>query len=92
MRLGARIFGGFDLESYSAVEAVKQATVPIIFFHGETDDFVPAEMSKENFDACASRKAFITTPGAGHGLCYPVDPNGYLKALRDFFGPELSPK
>ena len=92
VRLGARIFGGFDLESYSAVEAVKQATVPIIFFHGETDDFVPAEMSKENFDACASRKAFITTPGAGHGLCYPVDPNGYLKALRDFFGPELSPK
>lgn len=90
VRLGARIFGGFDLEELSAAEAVTQATVPVIFFHGKDDVFVPAEMSQENYDACASRKALITTPGAGHGLCYPVDPDGYLKALRDFFGPELS--
>ena len=92
VRLGAMVFGGFDPERYSAREAAKTATVPIIFFHGETDDFVPYEMSKENFDACTSRKMLITTPGAGHGLCYPVDPKGYLQALRDFFGPELSAK
>ena len=90
VRLGARIFGGFDLEAYSALEAVKTASVPIIFFHGEADDFVPYEMSKANFDACTSRKQLVTTPGAGHGLCYPIDPPGYLQALRDFFGPELS--
>ena len=90
--LGARLFGGFDLESFCAAKAVKHATVPVIFFHGEEDAFVPTEMSKENFDACASRKVLVTTPGAGHGLCYPVDPEGYLKALRDFFGPELTPK
>ena len=90
VRLGARIFGGFDLEAYSALEAVKTASVPIIFFHGEADDFVPYEMSKANFDACTSRKQLVTTPGAGHGLCYPVDPEGYLQALRDFFGPDLS--
>ena len=90
VRLGAWIFGGFDLEGYSALEAVKTASVPIIFFHGEDDDFVPYEMSKENFDACTNRKALVTTPGAGHGLCYLIDPPGYLQALRDFFGPELS--
>ena len=92
VRLGAMVFGGFDPERYSAREAAKTATVPIIFFHGETDDFVPYEMSKENFDACTSRKMLITIPDAGHGLCYPVDPKGYLQALRDFFGPELSAK
>lgn len=92
VQLGALFFGRFDLESISAVEAVKSASVPVIFFHGEDDAFVPAEMSKENYDACASRKALVTTPGAGHGLCYPVDPEGYLQALRDFFGPELSIK
>ena len=92
VRLGARLFGGFDLEALSAVEAVKKATIPIIFFHGEEDAFVPAQMSQENFAACASRKMLVTTPGAGHGLCYPVDPEGYLTALREFFGPELSAK
>ena len=90
VRLGAILYGGFDPESHSAVQAVKKATVPVLFFHGETDDFVPYEMSKENFDACASRKQLVLTPGAGHGLCYPVDTVGYLQALQDFFGPELS--
>jgi len=92
VRLGARIFGGFDLEALSAAEAVKNATVPVIFFHGENDAFVPAQMSQENFHACGSRKMLVTTPGAGHGLCYPVDPEGYLAALQDFFGPDLSAK
>ena len=92
IRLGARLFGGFNLEEETALEAIKKATVPVIFFHGETDAFVPAYMSQENYDACTSRKQLVTTPGAGHGLCYPIDPEGYLQALRDFFGPELTPK
>lgn len=90
IRLGAVLYGGFDPERYSAVEAVKHTTLPTIFFHGADDDFVPAEMSKENFDACAARKELVTIVGAGHGLSYPVDPEGYLQALRGFFGPELS--
>ena len=49
-------------------------------------------MSKENFEACASRKKLVIIPGAGHGLSYPVDKPGYLAALADFFGPELSHK
>ena len=92
VRLAAKIFGGFDLESFSALEAVQKATLPIIFFHGEDDDFVPCSMSEENFEACASRKALVTIPGAGHGLSYPVDKQGYLNALENFFGPELSCK
>ena len=92
IRLGARLYGRFDPESYSAVDAVKKATVPVIFFHGKDDAFVPYEMSKENFDACPSRKALVVIPGAGHGLSYLADPEGYLKALGEFFGPELSAK
>lgn len=90
VRLGARIFGGFDPESLSAVGALKHATVPVIFFHGRDDDFVPAQMSQENYDACAGKKRLVTVPGAGHGMCYLIDPNGYLQALREFFDPVLS--
>ena len=89
VRLAARIFGGFDLEEDSALEAVKRATVPIIFLHGDNDTFVPSSMSQENYDACASRKQLVLISGAGHGLAYPVDKQNYLKALDDFFGPEL---
>ena len=84
-KLAARIFGGFDLEELSPEEAVKHCKVPVIFYHGETDDFVPCWMSKAVYDACPTRKAFITIPGAGHGLAYAVDPEKYLTSLREFY-------
>ncbi|MBQ8768675.1 MAG: alpha/beta hydrolase [Oscillospiraceae bacterium] len=90
VKLGARLYGHFDLEETSPVEMMKRCTVPVIFFHGEDDDFVPCEMSRINYEACASRKRLVTIPGAGHGLSYPVDPETYLNALREFFGPEAS--
>ena len=90
VKLGARLFGHFDLEEHSALEAVKRARVPVIFFHGEDDDFVPCSMSRENYEACASRKMLVTVPGAGHGLSYPVEPERYLSALREFFGEDAS--
>ena len=86
VRLGARVFGGFDLEERPAIEAVAHCKVPVIFFHGEADAFVPCYMSKQNFDACAaSKKRLVTIPGAGHGLCYIIDPEKYLQEMRDLF-------
>ena len=89
-RLGAFLFGGFDLEAGSPEESLKNAKVPVIFYHGEDDAFVPCDMSRANYEACASRKALVTVPGAGHGLSYPLDMERYLQTLRDFFGPEAS--
>lgn len=86
VKLGAKIYGHFDLEERSAIEAAPKCTVPLILFHGENDDFVPCEMSRANYEACTSRKKILTIPGAGHGLSYPVSPNAYLDALREFFG------
>ena len=86
-RLGARLFGGFDLEEDAPVEAVKRAKVPILFIHGDTDDFVPYEMSVENQAACASPSELVPIPGAGHGLCYPSAPEQYLATLKRFFAP-----
>lgn len=85
--LGARIFGGFDLRKADATAAMAKCKLPVIFAHGETDDFVPCSMSKTNYDACQTTKSLLIIPGAGHGLCYPVDPEGYLAALKRFFDP-----
>lgn len=90
VKLGAKLFGHFDLEETSAVEALKRCKKPVIFFHGENDDFVPCEMSRACFDACASRKHLVTVPEAGHGLAYPVAPERYIRELKEFFGPDAS--
>ena len=92
VKLGARIFGHFDLEEDSPEEALRNAKVPVIFYHGEADDFVPCDMSRSNYEVCTSRKALVTIPGAGHGLSYALDPQRYLQTLSDFFGPEGTAK
>ena len=84
-RLGARLFGGFDLDETSPVEAMARCKVPVIFFHGDADDFVPHAMSLENYEACTSKKRLVTIGGAGHGLAFPADEQTYLRELRDFF-------
>jgi fermentation-respiration switch protein FrsA (DUF1100 family) len=86
VRWGARIYGKFDPEECSPLEAMKKCRVPVIFFHGEQDDFVPCYMSREVYEACPTKKCIVTIPGADHGLSYAVDPKGYLAALREFFG------
>ena len=90
VKLGAKLFGHFDLEELSSIEMVKKCSLPVIFYHGETDDFVPCRMSRELYEACLSRKKLVTIPGAGHGLSYPVAPEFYVKELREFFGKEAS--
>lgn len=85
IKFSARLFGCFDLEETTPLEAIKNCRIPVIFFHGTNDDYVPFEMSQLNFDACPSRKQLILVPGAGHGLCFPADQDGYLSALNEFF-------
>lgn len=85
VRLGARVFAGFDLEEDSSLEAMARCQVPVIFFHGEDDDFVPCDMSRRNYEACTAPKRLITVPGAGHGLSYFLQSERYLQEVRDFF-------
>ncbi len=83
VKLGARLYGHFDLEEASCTEAMKKCRIPVFFVHGEADDFVPCQMSVANFDACAAPKKLLTVPGAGHGLCYPTAKGAYIQALRE---------
>ena len=85
IRLSARLFGRFDPNANSPVEAVKKCRLPIIFFHGESDDFVPCQMSKAVYEACPAPKRLVTVPGAGHGLCYMIESERYLAEMADFF-------
>lgn len=85
VRLAGRLFGGFDIENATPLEAVRHSTVPIIFIHGEADNFVPCAMSREMHRVCASPSRLLTVPDAGHGLAYPKAPDLYVAALREFW-------
>ncbi len=91
-RLGARLFGGFKLDSKKPIDAMARCKLPIIFYHGDNDDYVPYDMSMLNFDACASKyKQFVDIEGAGHGLCFLTDEEKYIRTLKEFFRPIENP-
>lgn len=82
--LGARIWGGFDLLDTDAVEAVKNAKIPILIIHGEDDRYVPCEMSESVARANPQMVKRFTFHGAAHGISYLVDTPRYQQIVKDF--------
>ncbi len=72
-------------KDYSATDALRVGTVPVLFIHGSDDHFVPLEMTFENYKACAAKKRLLVVPGADHGLSYWVDKDQYEAAVRSFW-------
>ena len=84
VKLGARLFGRFDLEETTAAEAMANCRLPVFFIHGEDDRFVPCAMSHRCYEACAGPKYLFTVPAAGHGMGYLLDTDGYRRELTRF--------
>ena len=84
VKLGARLFGHFDLEETTAAESMKNCRLPVFFIHGEDDRFVPCSMSRQCYENCADPKYLFTVPEAGHGMGYLMDTDGYRRALTKF--------
>ncbi|NLC67852.1 MAG: alpha/beta hydrolase [Clostridiaceae bacterium] len=79
-----RIRAGFYFAEASALKQVSKAKTPILFIHGEEDSFIPVEMVYELYENCSSEKDLFIVPGAGHGVAYNIDKEGYRKKVFDF--------
>lgn len=75
---------GFEADSFSTIDALRETSVPVLFIHGEADNFVPCEMSRRGASVCASEHIIVTVPGASHGRSYLVDREKCDKALDNF--------
>lgn len=81
--MSAKLFGRFDINDANPINALKNCKVPIVFFHTETDAFVPAYMSKQNYESCTSQNKYLYIAKTGdHGMCYMMDKEGYIKAIK----------
>lgn len=85
IKLGARIFGKFNLSETTATEEVKKAKVPIIVIHGEDDLLVSCKMSEEIYLANPDKIRLEIFKGAGHGLSYMVNEAEYERVIVEFY-------
>ena len=83
LRLGGKLFGRFDIEAASPVEAVKKSALPILLIHGEADSFVPFYMSEKIKDAGVGIR-LEAFPEANHGLSYIKDCERYRRVTNEF--------
>lgn len=85
VRLCARLFAHIDIDSSSAIKAVKHTSIPILIVHGDDDRYVPYEMGKAVFEACASeQKQMLTVKNAGHAISYFLDTKEYTDTVNEF--------
>ncbi len=84
VRLGAKLFGGFDVHHADTVSQKGEHRVPILIIHGEDDRFVPCEMGRKIHAAYPAQKTLMTIPEAGHGLSYMVAPERYVEGIEMF--------
>ena len=84
IRLGGMLYGKFNLDAASPVEAVKETKVPILLIHGDDDRFVPYNMSCSIHAANPDMIEFHTIHGAGHAMNYASAPDEYMQIVKTF--------
>ena len=84
VNLATHLLAGYGLREADTRLSVAESRYPILFIHGTGDDFVPCEMTKENFAACTAEKECVLVEGAQHGCSYVRDRARVEAALRTF--------
>jgi len=78
------IRAGYCLNDASAINQVKKSTTPILFIHGDKDDFVPYYMMDELYNATNSAKEKLTISGGEHANSDLVNPKLYWSTVNSF--------
>lgn len=81
--LGAALFGGFNLGSASAEEAVSNTDIPILLIHGEEDKLVPCYMG-EAIAKNGATVTFLKFKDATHCTSILYDKEGYVNSIKNF--------
>lgn len=80
----SKIRAGYFLGEASSIEQVKKSKTPILYIHGDQDDFVPYYMMEELYNATSSEKEILTIKGAEHAKASEVDPETYWTTVNNF--------
>lgn len=87
--LVASVKAGYKFKDASAITAVKKCKRPMLFIHGDKDDFVPVEMCYEAFNAAGCEKDMYVAEGAGHAEAKNLDPQAYWEKVFGFINSSI---
>ncbi len=76
---------GWDFKEASSVAQLAKSDRPMLFIHGDKDDFVPFSHLQKNYDAkTKGYKEMWVAPGSEHAMAYKDHPAEYTEHVRAF--------
>lgn len=81
---------GYNFEEASAVKQLAHNTLPILFIHGDNDDFVPTEMVYPLYEATKGPKELYMVKGAGHAEAFTKETDTYKAKVSEFLAKYLN--
>lgn len=75
----------FNLQEADFVKCVKKTKIPILYFHGKADNYVPFTCSQNLYNATPENlRELVLVDDADHGMCYPVLKVMYERKINNF--------
>lgn len=78
------IFTKYPISKSKPIKRVAESKLPILFIHGDKDDYVPTEMGYQLYKACTSEKELLIVKNAPHTFSYVVEYDNYFNKISDF--------
>ena len=82
---------GWNFREASALAQVAKCRLPMLFIHGDADDYVPTWMVRPLFEAKPGDKELWLVPGAGHAASYRDNREEYTRRVGEFVGKYIGP-
>ena len=81
---------GWSFAEAQQIDQVRKSTKPILFIHGDKDDFVPYRMLQPLYEAkMKGKKAIFIAKGSIHAMAYRDHHEEYTKKVRQFVDAEM---
>ena len=79
-----KIRAGYSFREASALKEVEKTNVPILYIHGESDTFVPTELTKDLYRHTSSDAELFLVPNANHGESIALAEDEYKMTIDQF--------
>lgn len=75
---------GWNFTEASAIKQVEKCHLPMLFIHGERDDYVPTYMVYKLYEVKPQPKEIWTVPNADHATSYKLNKETYTEKVKQF--------
>lgn len=80
----SKIRAGYGYKDVNTTAEIARSDIPILFIHGENDEFVPLWMTMKNYSHCKAYNELFIVRESEHAESHYIDKKGYERRILTF--------